>query len=581
MKRKNPLKNKKTLEKLITILLVVVSIAYIFSPILLKFFLPEHVPYTKFMEYAREKEISSVDINLNKDSFEFTLNDGTTFKTENPRDPNFKSKLLQSDIAVNEVGQATSTFQSLFGTIVYFCFLILVLKSVMKGPSSRIIEYDPKQSKGLNFSSIAGNQELKDDMRFLVDFLKNPKKYNQAGAKLPKGVILYGPPGTGKTLTAKVIAHEAGVPFYSVSGSDFVEMYVGLGAKRVRELFQKAKENSPCIIFIDEIDAVGGKRGNKNSHSEQEQTINALLNEMDGFDGSNNILVIAATNRLDSLDKALIRPGRFDKHIAVELPDANDRLSILKKYMENKRISESVDLHGLSKITTGFSGADLEALINEATIFTIADGRSIVERRDIDRSFTKLITKSDQKKVSTRSKKETEIIAHHEAGHALALKLLTNQEIYKVTILPTTNGIGGFVLDIQEDMSLLSKSNIINKIKVFYAGRVGEALLLKDENEITIGASNDIEKATDLIRTYIQDLGMLDEVGMVKISRLTNEPPKFLVEEAIALAKTIYKEIYDLLRENEGLLNRIAEELIERETLTGKELNEIIENYNS
>jgi ATP-dependent metalloprotease FtsH len=430
---------------------------------------------------------------------------------------------------------------------------------------------------GCNFSSVAGCEETKEEMRCLVDFLKNPQRYTDMGAKLPKGIVFYGPPGTGKTLMAKAIAGEADVPFFAVSGSDFIEKYVGVGAKRVRELFSKARKSAPCIIFIDEIDCVGGVRNNE-SNEERYQTVNALLSEMDGFSGREGIIIIAATNRLDILDEALIRPGRFDRHTAISLPDKKDRQEILKVHARNKKINKDVSLEEIAKLTVGFSGAGLESLLNEAAILAVNHNKTEITREEIDDAFFKIIVKGDKKKNrKDHRQEEVNLVAWHEAGHALVTKLLTDNEVPTVTIIPTTSGFGGATFRTPKKEGLLSKRDLFNDVKITYGGRIAEKIFFGNDYDITTGASNDIRVATQQIRRIINDYGMSDTFGMVNLNELApDKSNQGQIEEAIKLSKKLYDETEVLLKFNVAVLKAIAEALIENETLNETELDKII-----
>ncbi len=535
----------------------------------------EEIKYTEFEKMAESGEIKEMEINFNDPTFTFKNSSGEEFKTDNPRSFNFKKFLLDNEIDVEEVGKKSvivDMLMSLFMTLISVVVMVFLLRSVLNQSIASPNLNHKTENVVTRFSDIAGNEESKQDMMFLVKFLKEPKKYIDMGAKLPKGVILFGAPGTGKTLTARAIAGEAGVPFFNVSGSDFIEMYAGLGAKRVRTLFKEAKESAPCIVFIDEIDALGTNRGEQ-SHSEKDQTINALLAEMDGFNTTDGVIVMAATNRMEDLDKALIRPGRFDRHIAVELPEYRDRLNILKLHSSNKNMGDDVDLDALSKMTIGFSGAALEALINEATINAVNRGSKVVENEDIEEAHFKMLIKGNKKKDSDRTKKETELVAYHEGGHALMAKLITDNDIPKVTIIPSTSGVGGVTFNVPRRISLLSRQDLENEIMVLYSGRAAEEVLKGNRDEITTGASNDIERATELIKGYFNNYGMSEKYGMIKISSIKEGE---YLEEAIEMSKRLYSKTLNLLEENRGKLDQIAGELLEKETIVEDDLDRII-----
>lgn len=424
------------------------------------------------------------------------------------------------------------------------------------------------------FDDIAGLTEVKKDMKCLVDFLVNKEKYSKAGAKLPKGVILYGPPGTGKTLLAKAVANEAKVPFMYMSGSEFIEMYVGVGAKRVRELFEKARKTAPCIIFIDEIDAIGGKRTDKDN-GEDRKTINALLTEMDGFKESDNIIVIAATNRIEDLDQALLRPGRFTDKFCVPLPEtADERYEVLKVYTRNKKLAEDVDLHALAKETVGFSPAKLEALMNESAIISVQKNRDYIIKQDIeDAMFKQLLSGHAKENQEKRKKEELELVAWHEAGHALVGRLF-GKEVTKVTVVASTSGAGGVTFSTPKT-GLLSKEDIQHEIMQLYAGRVGELIFYNnDRNKITTGASNDIKEATKLLHAYVTDYAMHDDLGMINLGL----DSKVVKETEMNLAKELEEKTINLVEEHSRQLKLLADMLLEKETLYESDLDEILKN---
>lgn len=539
------------------------------------------ISYNEFLIMVENQEVKNVKVDLNGSKFSFKTKNGDTFITDNPKVERFKETLLQENIEVKEktnvkISDILVIFVILLGTFVVFTSID---KITSVGQKNFISENDKSGAiPRIRFNDLAGCEDTKLDMMNLVSILKDPTKYSKMGAKIPKGVMLYGSPGTGKTLTAKAIAGEANVPFFSVSGSDFVEMYVGVGAKRVRELFQKARENAPSIIFIDEIDAIGGKRGNSPNNNEQEQTINALLKEMDGFDVTDGVIVIGATNRLDSLDDALIRAGRFDRHISVSLPNVSEREKIFKIHAENKKVSKDIDFKQLSKETVNFSGAMINTLLNEAAISAVNKGKSEIDRADIDQVFTEMIMKGKEKSEinKVRTKEEIELIAYHEAGHTLATKLLTDNIIPKVTIIENTSGFGGVTFSIPQKEGLFTKMDLLNRIKILYAGRVAEIILYNnDESLITTGASNDIELATNVMFQMVNDFGMSDKFGLLKISNIMKDN-SLVLKEMQALSSSLYNETYDIINSNKSKLKLIANELIEKETLTGSEIDKLL-----
>lgn len=425
--------------------------------------------------------------------------------------------------------------------------------------------------KKVTFNEVQGIDELKPDLFRLVDSLKHPAKYKKLGARPTKGLILYGPPGTGKTLIAKAISGEAEVPFFSASGSDFVEKYVGVGASRIRDLFSKARKSSPCIVFIDELDAIGGNRGETNN-SERDQTINALLTELDGFTASEGILTICATNRLDILDAALTRPGRFDLKIAVNLPDKQARYQILKLHSTGKKLAEEVKIDALAKKTNGFSGAELENLLNEAALIAATSDKEWIANVDIEDAFFKIIM-NGHKKERVENDEYARLVAYHESGHTLATKLLTNDGVPTVTIIQSTSGAGGVTFRAPEDAPLKSKKYLRNLVKVMYAGRAAEEILLESSEDITTGASEDIKQATEIIKQYIAIFGMGSK-GMIDLTQLTNQID--MIEEASGMATELYKETLEFLTINRSRLDRLASELLDKETLDEAEIDNLI-----
>lgn len=568
------IKRKKVLPFIFILLLVSGTTYYIQKPEK-----PKEISFANFSKMVEEGKVKSVNINLHAPEFTFEDKNKKSYITDNPKDEGFKKFLLNNEIKVKENMKQpnvwTDTLSFLFRMLVFVAIFAFFMKAYSK--KGDVKEEAEETIPKIKFKDIAGNEEAKEEMMYMVDFLKNPKRFDDMGAKLPKGVVFYGPPGTGKTLTAKAIAGEAGVPFFSVSGSDFVEMYVGLGAKRVRSLFKNARKKAPCIIFIDEIDAVGTKRG-KDDNSEKDQTINALLKELDGFTGSEGVIVICATNRIEDLDTALIRPGRFDKHIAINLPEQKDRVEILKVHARNKKISSEVDFEELSKLTIGFAGAGLEALVNEATILAVTRNHTEVMPGDIDDAYFKLVMKGHKKKnQKDRKEDELELVAWHEAGHALIAKLLMKSEVPKVSIVASTSGAGGVTFVTPKKMGLYSKEEIMNHVKMLYGGRVAEYLLLGSEEKVTTGASQDIEQATQRIVGMINHYGMSEQFGMVQVSALGGE--RELLKEATTISKKLYQETLLYMKEHEPLLREIALELLEKESLSEEELDTIIERY--
>lgn len=441
------------------------------------------------------------------------------------------------------------------------------------GPVKSDIPKDADGVPKVRFDDVEGIEELKSDIMRLVDCLKNPKKYQKMGARIPKGVILYGPPGTGKTLIAKAIAGEAGVPFFSMVGSDFVEKYVGVGASRVRELYKKARKEAPCIVFIDEIDAVASQRG-RDENSERDQTINALLAELDGFKGSENIITICATNRLDMLDSAFKRAGRFDLKLAVGLPDKKGRKRILEIHSKDKKLGEDIDLNTIANKTVGFSGAELEALLNEAALVAVGKDRNCITSSDVDDAFFKIVMQGNKKK-RDKITETNKVVAWHEAGHTLATKLLTDDTVSSVTIIGSASGAGGVTFrQPQEDNELQSKQYLESIVQVMYAGRAAEELYFKDKDKITVGASQDIKQATSIIKDYVSTYGMGNK-GMLDMGQFSKDFSS-IVEEATEMSKSLYDKVLDLLKENISILEKLANKLLINETLDEKEIDEVI-----
>lgn len=464
-----------------------------------------------------------------------------------------------------------------FAAFIIFLPMIAVRKLHQRESIPTPVNQTKQKSDGdavpkTRFSDVEGIEELKKDVTVLVDCLKNPEKYKDIGARTPKGVILYGPPGTGKTLLAKAIAGEAEVPFFSAVGSDFVEMYVGVGAKRVRELYKKAKRAAPCIVFIDEIDAVAGKRG-EDSNTERDQTINALLAELDGFDATAQVITICATNRLDMLDSAFKRAGRFDLKLAVGLPDKEGRLNILKIHSANKKLADEVSLEQIAVKCSGFSGAELETLLNEAAMIAVGREHLKIDNDDIEDAFFKIVMQGN-KKPRKGITETNRIVAWHEAGHTLATKLLTDDNVPSVTIIGSSSGAGGVTFRNPKEETLHSKKYMRALISVMYAGRAAEEIYQKDSDLITNGASQDIKQATSVIKEYLGLYGMGD-IGMLDITQLRRDYED-IIDEASKMAKEIYNSTLELLLDNYDCLKELAERLLDKETLYEEEIDEII-----
>lgn len=442
---------------------------------------------------------------------------------------------------------------------------------------------------GKTFADVAGQEEAKEALTEIVDFLHNPGKYAEIGAVLPKGALLVGPPGTGKTLLAKAVAGEAHVPFFSISGSEFVEMFVGMGAAKVRDLFKQANDKAPCIVFIDEIDTIGKKRdgGGLGGNDEREQTLNQLLTEMDGFDGKKGVVILAATNRPESLDKALLRPGRFDRRVPVELPDLKGRVAILKVHGKNVKLADNVDFDAVGRATAGASGADLANIVNEAALRAVRQGRNIVSQADLEESVEVVIA-GYQRKDAVVSENERRIVAYHEVGHALVAACQTNSApVHKITIIPRTSGALGYTMQVESgERFLMSKEEALNKIATFTGGRAAEEFMF---GSITTGAANDIEQATKIARAMVTRYGMSSQFGMVALETVNNqylggdtsmvcspETARLVDEEVIRIVKEQYDKAMGILKANAGKLNEISAYLLERETISGEEFMEIL-----
>ena len=516
------------------------------------------------------------------------LDTGVLLKTTNPEYEDFKSELLAHDIILKEISELefaedVKTNHAISAVLIGFviCLGYLIAYSCYnskEAATTGIGEVKPDSPKTQTvtkkFSDVAGLTEVKKDMETLVDFLVNKSKYLEAGASLPRGVLLYGPPGTGKTLLAKAVAGEAGVSFLYMSGSEFIEMYVGVGAKRVRDLFDKARKKAPCIVFIDEIDAIGSKRTGQ-ENSEDRKTINALLTEMDGFKESDNIIVIGATNRVDDLDSALLRPGRFTDKFCVPLPETvSERKQIFKIYMANKNFSDDVILDDLAHETVGFSPAQIEALLNEAAILSVRKGLPYIDKATIEESMSKMVLRGHiRENQSERNEAELQLVAQHEAGHALAGVLL-GDTVTKVSILSTTSGAGGVTFSVPSKQNLLTLDDLKNRVKVLYGGRAAEELFT---GTVSTGASNDIEKATELIHQIVVKFGMVDDIGPLNVEQMSHvgNNKEYIIKREIDLAKQLYCETYDLLYKHFDKLKELADSLLKNETIYKAELDEL------
>jgi cell division protease FtsH len=581
------LKRKHIIVAVLTLIAVVVI-----SALLNRSPEPEKISYNAFLDAVEKGNIEKVFLGQD-DHMKGTFKDGKTFVTDNPRKEDLKEILLKKDIIVDEMTQRIQGEQALSMIITLSLFGVLIFAvnrnvsrqkqgKIGKSPFNALMP----ENVNVNFNSVAGNEEAKESTQELVDFIKNPEKYAKYGARLPRGVIFYGSPGTGKTLMAKAVAGEAGVPFFAVSGSDFVQVYVGVGASRIRDLFKKARDYGKCVIFIDEIDALGKKRDggvDGGGNDERDQTLNALLSEMSGFNDNEGIVVIAATNRLDILDEALLRPGRFDRHIEIELPDIKSRLKILELHAKNKPLDKSVDLEKVAQQTVYFSGAKLENLLNEAAIIAAKRSSGSIKEEDLDKAFYTVVAGAEKKDRSTISEQDRKVTAYHEAGHALITKLVAPENrVSRITIIPSTKGAGGFSMNIPPDRMYYKKKDVENSIKIALAGRAAEELIFGEAN-ITTGASNDLEKATGTLLNMVRRFGMNSKSGLLNYDVLYNNGFRQVQEDILEECKTsmdkLYNEVKELLQGNKKVLEGIAENLLARETLDEKDLDLIIKTF--
>lgn len=540
--------------------------------------------YSSFLEDITSNNISKVIVNNNSNLTVF-LKDGSKYSTNNPDSPTLKEELLKNNIEVLDQN-STSPTKTVASSILLISIISIVFVTINKRKlgTSSMTNLDVKDfsedQNALNFDYVAGNEEAKESLMDIVDFLKNPQKYKDYGARMPKGVILYGSPGTGKTLLAKAVAGEAKVPFYALSGSDFVQVYVGVGAARIRNLFKKAKAQGKAVIFIDEIDAIGKKRGGSSASSgndERDQTLNALLTEMSGFGEQEGIVVIAATNRLDTLDSALLRPGRFDRHIEVSLPDISAREKIISLHLENKPYN-NLDLKDIAKKTAYFSGAKLENLINEAAIIAAKENSRLLTQDHINKAYSIVLAGYEKKERSHYLEEDMLLTSYHEAGHALVSLIKTPEDkVSKITIIPTTKGAGGYTLTIPKDSSYQRLDYLKNRIMVLLGGRAAEEIIF-GQDKISTGAQGDLSQTTEMAMSMISEYGMGKTLGLLKLSSLgplSNSYGNPVVEECRELVNSLYGETLELLKENKEILNKIAMNLIEEETLDEKEIYSI------
>ena len=599
---KNP---KKPLAYYYSITLIALLLFNIFVAPLLNRQHVEQTDYSTFMRMIAEKKIGKVDVSDTEIIFT-DKDDNTIYVTGVMYDPTLTQRLYDSGAEF-----AKDIEQTMLPVLSYLLTLILPLvifvifgqfmrkklmdqmggKDVMSfGMGKSNAKIYVQSTHGIRFDDVAGEDEAKESLAEIVDYLHNPSKYTDAGASMPKGILLVGPPGTGKTMLAKAVAGESNVPFFSISGSEFVEMFVGMGASKVRDLFSQAKEKAPCIVFIDEIDAIGQKRsgGAMGGNDEREQTLNQLLTEMDGFESNNGVIILAATNRPESLDPALTRPGRFDRRVPVELPDLAGREAILKVHARKIKPAEDVDFHTIARMASGASGAELANIINEAALRAVRNGRTIVTQADLEESIEVVIA-GYQKKNAVLSDQEKKVVAYHEIGHALVAAMQTHSApVQKITIIPRTSGALGYTMQVETgDKYLMTKQEIENKIATFTGGRAAEEVVF---GEITTGASNDIEQATKLARAMITRYGMSDDFDMVALETVTNQylggdaslacsadTQKVIDDKVVALVKTQHEKAKKILTENRSKLDVLAQYLYEKETITGEEFMTILE----
>lgn len=586
----------------VIVLLVLAAFNFFVSPLLLSRQVTE-VDYGTFMSMTEKKNIGRVEVEDSQIIFTDKNNDNI-YKTGVMDDPNLTERLYQSGATFSkDIEQTMSPIMSFLLTFILPMVIFVVLgqylgrklleqaggkNSMAFGMGKSNARVYVQSTEGIHFDDVAGEDEAKENLAEIVDYLHNPKKYTDAGASMPKGLLLVGPPGTGKTMLAKAVAGESGVPFFSISGSEFIEMFVGMGASKVRDLFKQAKEKAPCIVFIDEIDAIGKKRdGQVGGNDEREQTLNQLLTEMDGFEGNNGVIILAATNRPESLDPALTRPGRFDRRVPVELPDLKGREAILKVHAKKIKPADDVDFHTIARMASGASGAELANIVNEAALRAVRQGRTIVHEADLEESVEVVIA-GYQKKNAVLSDQEKKVVAYHEIGHALVAALQSHSApVQKITIIPRTSGALGYTMQVEQgDKYLMTKEEIENKIATFTGGRAAEEVVF---NQITTGASNDIEQATKLARAMITRYGMSDEFDMVALETVTNQylggdaslacsadTQKEIDRQVTELVKKQHQKAKKLLLDNRDKLDELSNYLYEKETITGEEFMEIL-----
>ena len=599
-----PNKNRQSiLAFLICLLISLVCLSFVTDMMSDK---SSEITYDKFIEMVEKDQVKEVTLQSGVltvvPKIQKSYYQNVSYKVNQMEDADALTKRLEgTDIVFHyeqpdAMGEFVSTMISvLLPTVVLFFMLMFFMRRMNKGGNgimgvgkSRAKAYVQKET-GVTFKDVAGQEEAKESLQEVVDFLHNPGKYTAIGAKLPKGALLVGPPGTGKTLLAKAVAGEANVPFFSLSGSEFVQMFVGVGASRVRDLFEEAKKNAPCIVFIDEIDAIGKKRdGQVGGNDEREQTLNQLLTEMDGFEGNNGVIILAATNRPESLDPALLRPGRFDRRVPVELPDLKGREEILKVHARKIKVADNVDFNKIARMASGASGAELANIVNEAALRAVRDGRKFATQADLEESIEVVIA-GYQKKNAILTDKEKRIVAYHEIGHALVAAKQTNSApVQKITIVPRTSGALGYTMQVEEEGNhyLMTKEEMENKIATLTGGRAAEEIAF---GSVTTGASNDIEQATKLARGMITRYGMSKDFDMVAMETVTNqylggdssltcsmETQTAIDREVVELVKKQHEKAGQILLENRAKLDELSQYLYEKETITGEEFMKIL-----
>ena len=596
---KKPLMFYYTIVLIILILFNIIAMPYIKEKQI------KDVDYGTFISMTEKKEIKKVELQQQDNTILFTGKDGKTiYKTAMVNDPDLTKRLYEADVSFygEEIDQSSPILVNILSWVLPILFFVALgeymsRKLMKRAGGKNAMSYKKrkssakiyvKSSEGIRFRDVAGEDEAKENLSEIVEYLHNPARYKEIGASMPKGILLVGPPGTGKTMLAKAVAGEANVPFFSMSGSEFVEMFVGMGASKVRDLFQQAKEKAPCIVFIDEIDAIGKKRdGQIGGNDEREQTLNQLLTEMDGFEDNTGVIILAATNRPESLDPALLRPGRFDRRVPVELPDLKGREDILKVHAKKIKVGDNVDYNKVARMASGASGAELANIVNEAALRAVRDNRKFVTQEDLEESIEVVIA-GYQKKNAILTDKEKRIVAYHEIGHALVAAKQTNSApVQKITIVPRTSGALGYTMQVEEgNHYLMTKEEILNKIATLTGGRAAEEIVF---GSVTTGASNDIEQATKLARAMITRYGMTRDFDMVAMEVQTNqylggdysltcstEKQTKIDEKVVEVVRSEHEKAAGILMENREKLDDLARYLYEKETITGEEFMNIL-----